>query len=418
MDQWAVRRRRRRVSCAMGLVLSVLTGLAGGAATGEILRFGIDQATFGWSPPEGIVDGYVVLVSRDGGPETVELVVDEPHATLDVAPTETLQVRVRAFGRLEPDGPILVSQPSVASDLSRFVPAPVWPGSGALVLHCAPCGSVQLRALSGALTPPRALALPAPWRFAGVGGLDADASPDALWQNEDTGELRIADLGANPAFPEASTAPIALGARAVVDIARIEGASNQVAVLRNDALGTVEFWGVHAGRIVALGLIPANVSWNLVAARDLDGDGFAELWWQTDRIGRLEVWRTTLSQPVELLARIDTGVAGSVAQVADYDGDARPEALWRDAQGGLSITYFRPGGGGHPGFLEDVVTLPGHSGDDLLEIRGSLDVDGFPGEEILVQHVTTYRLSMISPTNGQRGPLFDLTERFELVEAN
>lgn len=166
-----------------------------------------------------------------------------------------------------------------------------------------------------------------------------------------------------------------------------------------------------------MGFISAPVSWDLAAAEDLDGDGLAELWWQTDRPGRLEVWKVSLSQPIELLARIDTGASGRIEDVADYDGDGRPEPLWRDAQGALTIAYFQPGGGGHPGALEEAVTLPGESGDELLEVRGSLDVDGFPGEEIILQHRTGFRVWFLLPGNGLRAPMFDLSERFELVQA-
>jgi hypothetical protein len=165
--------------------------------------------------------------------------------------------------------------------------------------------------------------------------------------------------------------------------------------------------------------MPAPPGWRLAKAADLDGDGVSELWWQTHVPGLLEVWKVSMAQRLDVLARVATSAEGDLVEVADFDGDGVPDGLWRDRVWGvLTITRFTPGGGGSSGTLREEVALPWLPGDADLDVRGAVDLDARAGAEIVVQHRATRRVQAIF-ASGRSAPrrevLFDLARPADLV---
>lgn len=410
---------RASLSLSVAAVVA-LSSVGSSAGAQDVLRYGVGQATIAWAPPdEGLIDAYVVYVARNGGIEQISDIVDAPLATIRGDVGDRLVARVLAIGRAGEGETLVASAHSPPSPTIRFMPAPVWPAAGFLALHCADCAQLQVRPTSNQGAPAYRPAPPAPWRLVDLGAV-APGSYDEVWQNTFTGELLVVPFGAgveNAIGGSINVNTSQLRAEALVEL---DGDDTRELLVRDDAGGSLQFWEYRWGNLVPIGGVFVPPAWRLGGTRDFDGDGRSDLWWQTEEPGRVEVWQSSTATITGLLLRVDTGAAGDIVAVGDVDGDGRPEPLWRTSEGALTVSYLRPGEGGSFGSLDRNVTLVGVEGDEDLVVRGLAELNGHPGEEILVQNDQTYGVSAIFPSveyAPARAPLFDLTERYELVFA-
>ena len=77
------------------LIIALILALAPAAWAVNLLG---TEATFGWNQPGELqVEGWEVLVSRDGAVADGWQVVTEPVFTVSGVPDETIQITVRAF---------------------------------------------------------------------------------------------------------------------------------------------------------------------------------------------------------------------------------------------------------------------------------------------------------------------------------
>lgn len=382
-----------------------------------ILRIGVEQATLGWTPPPGgIIDAYIVHVSRNGGPEEFEAVVPVPQVTLEVNPFETLVASIVAVGRLQPGGPLTASPRSPPSDPIYFVPAPGWAGPGFLILHCPSCHTIQARSLSTPANPLVLGGFPDPWRLVGAGPIATPERLELLWRHGDSRTLRLVSGFGGPTTPPLAVSSADLRGFEVIGLAEIDGDGTREIMLRPDAGTTLQFWKASGGTLFAAGEIPAPQALPLAGAADVDGDRISELWWQGAVPGRLYIWKVDMSTVVAGVP-IDTPAQGVAMEIADFDGDGAADALWLDDAGNLAITYLTsPAGTLAPalaGFEQTQVP-------DTLEVRAVADVDGLAGEEILLQDRDSYWVYMIAPSRQDLPPLvvmFDVREPFDLVHA-
>lgn len=402
-------KRLTAVVCAAFACLSLGTA----ASADDLFRFGVDRVTLGWQPADsGVVHGYVVMLSTNGGVEAYHDTVLTPRITLEGQPWDVLVARVRTLGQEGPGGPVIVSEASQASQLIRFIPAPIWSGQGLVALHCATCATLQLRAVSNQTPPTELPSHGAPWRLVSIDQVDAAAGYDALWQNDTTGTLEVIGVPSASMVPSATTT--ALGPQEVLGLAEIDGdATREIVVRRSpDAL---EFWKVSGSSIELARQIPAIGQWTFVTAADADGDGISEIWWQTPVSGRVQVWKLNAAGTLRVLFTADTSAPGELVEVADFDADGLLDTLWRDTTGHLTIRYLTA-----DGTLKGSYQVPYIEGDWNLRVRAAVEVDDVPGAEIVVQDQQTFRVIAIltnGPSAPLRYPMFDVERPFELQHA-
>lgn len=400
--------------CA-ALAWSALTAVPSRAE--DILRFGVDSVTLGWTPPPGgVIDGYSVAVSTNGGPYQFTEYVTEPRATLVGRTGDYIAVRVNAIGRTASGAPITISVPSEPSPRIYFLPAPIASSRpGLMVLHCAECASLELRSFTRPAVPYVIPALPGPWRPVGIGPFGG-ASFSALWHLDSPATLLLLSLATEPEPPTAYGSGT-LSDRRALGLAEVDGdPALEVVMRRSD--GTIEFWDVQGDRIVRIGTLFSTPTWKFARAADFDGDGISEIFWQTQTPGQFEIWKVTASRVLGVLARVNTGAAGDLVEVADFDGDGVIEPLWRSLSGELTITHLSRGSGGSAS-LKKVLTLPWVAGDWDLLVRGAIPLDDGAGAEIIVQDRWTYRVHAIFPIDSgipMRSVLFDVAQRSEIVQ--
>jgi hypothetical protein len=386
--------------------------LAAWTAHAEIEVFG-SRATLRWTPAAGSVSGYNVIVSRNGGTPRLESVVSTNQVTLGGVAGETLTVLVAAFGYPGGPGTPMAHGPlSPASDRLRF--ASRFDPSGLGVLECASCKRIEFRALRGGNT---LLSLPHPsggsWELQGFANFLGTPVTQALLRERSTGALWIGDVTSGALVPRASHQGSNFPTSLVGEVADLDGDGATEVVLRNMASGNVQIWGLVNGTFTRHAQFATPVAWWLIGAYDLDNDGQRDLWFDT-RDGGVEVVLMEGFEDVDDVA-FDVTLPGMVAsEVADYDGDELPDLLWLDASGRMTVTMLR-GSMASPSVQH--AQMPFTAGDSLWRLRSSMDLDGVPGAEIVLQHSGSGAVDVLLPKEGRRQRLMEPTVAWRMVQA-
>lgn len=369
------------VRASVGIGLAVCA-VASGPARADIPVLG-GSATLRWTPASGPVSGYQVFVARNGGAARVEALVTATEVTLTGQPGERVEVSVRAYGF--PSGFATQGPFSPVSDTLLFLNSNV-ALSGLAVLDCASCGVTALRAIpSGKAI--NSLAHPAggTWDLIRFGRYSGGTTVQALLREQTTGALWIGDVSGSTLVPRASLVQSGFATRQAMLPVDFDGDGADEFVLRDPASGVTEVWGLVNGAIARRTSYSVTAAWSLVAIRDFDRDGQADLWFDTHG-GTLWVFRTrnfayagAVSIPVPL-----SGYAA--VDVADYDGDGQLDVAWRRSDGALALSLLR---GSTASPAVDVQELPFYAGDDRVSLRSSADLDGAPGAELVLQSDVT-----------------------------
>ncbi len=184
-----------------------------------------------------------------------------------------------------------------------------------------------------------------------AGDFNGDGFPDLLWRNQADGGIRawlmagLTRTSVSPLTPEAHD-----------PVWSIEGTADFDGDLRSDL-----FWrSLTTGQLVAWlmnGLVlsaevppsPATApagSWAVVGAGDFDGDTRPDLVWRNGVSGKVVVWFMNGVVRTAGAFTVPEGVADlnwSVQGVGDFDGDGHPDLLWRHALSGRIVVWFMNG---------------------------------------------------------------------------
>lgn len=133
------------------------------------------------------------------------------------------------------------------------------------------------------------------WRIASIGDFNGDGSPDIWWRNQNTGEMLVwyfngvTLIGAATPSP-ASVPDLNWKLRGTADFT---GDGRPDALWQNDASGELRLWVLNGITAVsAVDLTPSSVApnWRVVALGDANLDGHPDIFWENDVTGALVLW--------------------------------------------------------------------------------------------------------------------------------
>ncbi|HEU4890605.1 MAG TPA: VCBS repeat domain-containing M23 family metallopeptidase [Vicinamibacterales bacterium] len=188
---------------------------------------------------------------------------------------------------------------------------------------------------TGGVAFPVDAAFGAAWKIVGAGDFNADMACDLLFQHTD-GRLTAWMMdstrrwGVLPLSPAAMTDPDTK-LRAVTDI---NGDGFSDLIWQKESTGVVTAWLMNGTtRVDVLDFAPqqeSDLGWKLMAAADMNQDGYPDLIWQHDQTRAVSVWLMVGSVRQESRAIATIPTAGWVLQaVGDTNWDGRPEIFWR-----------------------------------------------------------------------------------------
>jgi serralysin len=194
---------------------------------------------------------------------------------------------------------------------------------------------------------------------------DGDGSPDLLWRHDSSGQLQVWLMsGADRIATVDPTVPTLPDSTWEVQAVADFNADGHVDILwRNGTSGLFSLWLMQGTtQVEEVTLDPPGVdvmTWHIRAVADFNGDGKPDILWR-DEYGSIYVWfmnGTTL----ESGAYLNPGFAlpqWRIRGTGDFNLDGKPDILWQHDQGSLYV-WFMGGtsliGGSYlnPGFVAD-----------------------------------------------------------------
>ncbi|MGI0491461.1 Calx-beta domain-containing protein [Alkalinema pantanalense CENA528] len=189
------------------------------------------------------------------------------------------------------------------------------------------------------------------WEVRGTADFDGDGDADILWRNSFTGANQIWRMNGTT-FGEAIALPSVTDTNWTIEgIGNFTGiAGHQDILWRQKQSGIVQVWAMNGVTLVKGYSVftIGNGDWVVEGTGDLNGDGVTDVVWRNQRTGAMTDWLINADasgvrfQSVDLLSVPD--LAWKVAGIADFNGDRKPDILWRNYRTGENDIWIMNNG--------------------------------------------------------------------------
>ncbi len=166
------------------------------------------------------------------------------------------------------------------------------------------------------------------WRIIGIEDIDKDGSTDLLLRNQVSGEMNAWFMKGNVLVSDVN---LTNGFRLYSDW-QISGFSNGRVLWRNINNNNIVTWDIDRGGI-KLGQqvlrTPVSQDWKVVAFRDFNKDGIADILWRNSQSETIVFWKmknTFETAPESVGYQVSNNFR--ISAIADFTGDGRPDVLF------------------------------------------------------------------------------------------
>lgn len=183
------------------------------------------------------------------------------------------------------------------------------------------------------------------------GDLDGDQRPDLVFRNSGTGAVSVWAMDGLTRLAELATTPSALADVnwRLQGTADFNGDGHTDLLWRHAASGKLVVWLMNnLTRTTGVFLTPdtlADPNWQIAGTGHFNGDGKVDILWRNSVSGRNVVW--TMNDTVRLQGAFTTpdtlSTAWQVAGTGDFNGDQKTDILWQRASDGETNVWFMDG---------------------------------------------------------------------------
>jgi FG-GAP-like repeat len=252
------------------------------------------------------------------------------------------------------------------------------------------------------------------WSVVAVADVNGDGVPDLIWQNHSTGQVNVNYYGGGGGAKLTGFAVLNSGAGtagwSVVAAADFDGNGTPDLVWQNAGTGQVkvDYYGGTGGATLTGSAVldsgAGTAGWTVRAAADMNADGVPDLIWENTSTSEIKInYYSGAGGAIYKGAtclNCGAAVAGlTVSAVIDYDSNGEPDlVLQNNVTGAATVAYYGLGGA----VLQGWSLLNNGAGASGWKLMGSGDfnADGIP--DLVWQNTTTGQVN-VNYYGGPRG---------------
>ena len=226
------------------------------------------------------------------------------------------------------------------------------------------------------------------WKVVGTGFFNGDAKADVLWRNVTTGQLFIQHMDGNTVLSSSGASnTVADKNWQIAALADFDGDGTTDILWRNVVLGTHDIWLMAARQPRAQQFVyhEPNLAWQPIGAADFDGDGDADILWRNSSTGENYIlfMRGFAVQSKSNYTRREANQAWKVVALKDFNADGYADIYWRNDTTGVNNLWTMNG----VAVLSDTQVYVEPS--QAWKIVGSGDYNGDGYADVLWRNSTT-----------------------------
>jgi elongation factor P hydroxylase len=189
------------------------------------------------------------------------------------------------------------------------------------------------------------------WIIAATGDFNRDGVTDILWHNQSTGRVYAWFLEPDGLFAS-GTAVLDANLDTsweIVDAKDMNGDGHVDIVFHHQAYGRVAVWYLEDGVYQsdeAVTEVNAAPPWKIVGVEDMNGDGHMDLVLHNQSSGRSVVWflENGVYQNYAAVHDINLATSWKIVGVADMDGDGHADLVYHNSSTGRAVVWFLENG--------------------------------------------------------------------------
>jgi peptidyl-Asp metalloendopeptidase len=186
------------------------------------------------------------------------------------------------------------------------------------------------------------------WVVVGTGDFNGDGKADVLWRHNGSGQVYIHFMSGTSILPTSGNSVAVADLNwQVVAIADFDGDGVSDIYWRHSASGSNSLWlmnGLAPKSTTAVYWEP-NLAWKIVGAGDFNGDGFADLFWRNSSTGEnfVQFMKGNAVQNTSAFSDRVAEQAFQVVAIRDFNNDGKADLYWRNTTTGQNWMWTMDG---------------------------------------------------------------------------